>query len=188
LGHFDRPATFHIAHLGTGSHASDLGLLGPELINLLDAHPQVQLTLFAAAGRPDAAKTHPRIRVRGAMAWWRYKLVVPRLRFHLAVYPLQESRFNAARSANKLFEHALVGAASLMTPIPALRDAAGDGLADIFVTGNDGDWQARIEADIGAPGTCRERAQRTRAHILASDPLEAGARKWAAILAGELAN
>ncbi len=61
------------------------------------------------------------------MPWWLYRRALARMRFHLAIYPLGDTPFNRARSASKLYEHALVGAASLMSPIPALRDAAGAG-------------------------------------------------------------
>ena len=183
LSHFERSGAFEIAHLGTASHAADLAPLGPGLARVLVAHPAARLTIFAAAACPPELREHPRVRLRGAMGWWRYKFMLPLQRFHLALYPLQDSRFTAARSANKLFEHALVGAASLMSPNPALRaaTAAGD-LADLFVAGGAEAWEERIRADLSDRRACRDRAQRTRAHILAADPLGAAARQWRAIL------
>jgi hypothetical protein len=105
--------------------------------------------------------------------------------FHLALYPLRDSPFNRGRSANKLFEHALVGAASLMSPIPALRDAAGPAGQAVFVEGGAEEWRRRIEADIADPEACRRRAEATRARIAALDPAGAAADLWLEILAAE---
>jgi hypothetical protein len=183
FGHFERPSTFEIAHIGTASHTADYAMIRDEVGAILAAHPHVRLTLFGAAKGPDDLRGLPQVRIRRPMAWWRYKLVVPRLRFHLAIYPLRDSGFNAARSANKLFEHALVGAASLMTPNPALRAAAGPDLDDVFVDGSAAEWRDRIFADLQDQAACRDRAARTRARISEIAPLDEGADQWREILA-----
>jgi hypothetical protein len=187
LDHFDRKPSFEIAHLGTGSHAGDLLPLGAELERVLTEHRHVRLTIFAAAACPEKLRGHAQVRLLRAAAWWRYRLTVPMRRFHLAIYPLHEGPFSAARSANKLFEHALVGAASLMTPIPALTHAAGPGLVDLFVEGGLDAWGERIRADIADREAGRERAVRTGDHIRELDPLARAARQWRAILSGAAA-
>jgi hypothetical protein len=183
--HFARPQRIEIVHLGTGSHRADLAPVASALAGILKAHPNARLTLFSGGDLPDKLKNHPQVRSRPALPWWLYKRLLPRMRFHLALYPLRESAFNAARSANKLYEHALVGAASLMSPNPALRDAAGPGLADLFVEGGAEEWRDRTENEIADFAACRRRAERTRAHILAADPLKQTTRQWLDILAGE---
>jgi hypothetical protein len=118
------------------------------------------------------------------MSWWRYRRALRSARFHLALYPLRDTAFNRARSASKLYEHALVGAASLMSPNAALEDAAGSSLTGIFV--DDGDWAARLEAELADLDLLRRRAEAARARILASDPAIEAARKWAEIVASDL--
>ena len=183
--HFENPKRFEVAHLGSGSHRADLLPLTTEIAKVLGRHPQARLTLFAASDLPPPLTPGDQIRTRRPMPWWAFKRLLPRMRFHLAIYPLADGPFNAARSANKLYEHALAGAASLMSPNAALRVAAGQDLADIFVGGVAGEWRRRIEADIADPQAVRERAERTRAHILATDPAGEATRQWLAILAGE---
>ena len=107
------------------------------------------------------------------------------LRFHLAIYPLQPTPFNAARSANKLFEQALVGAAPLMSPNAALREAAGADLDDIFVEGGVEEWRRRVGKDVADLEACRHRAERTRKRILAIDPLGHAVGVWRDILIAE---
>jgi hypothetical protein len=185
LGQFDRPKRFEIAHLGTASHRSEFAAFAPILAELLREHSHARLTFFSDGTPPAALDGHPQVRLRAPMAWWRYKLALPRMRFHLALYPLRDTPFNAGRSANKLFEHALVGAASLMSPIPALRDAAGPAGRAIFIEGDAEQWHQRIEADIADPEACRTRAEAARRRIAALDPAGAAAELWLDILAGE---
>ena len=105
--------------------------------------------------------------------------------FHFAIYPLRDAAFNRARSANKLFEHALVGATSLMSPIPALVDAAGSASTGLFVEGGPDEWRARIEVDLADLAAARARAERVGKHISEIDPLGAAAERWLAILSGD---
>jgi hypothetical protein len=183
---FARGGPIKVAHLGTGSHIADLAAFAPAIAEVLSAHPHARLTLFSGERAPPPLKEHGQVRLRPPMSWWRYKLSLPRMRFHLALYPLADTSFNRARSANKLYEHALVGAASLMSPNPALREAAGPGLAGLFVEGGAQDWAARLEADLSDPQAVRQRAEATRARIGATDPLQDSIRAWRDILAAEL--
>ena len=182
--HFERPRRVEIAHLGTGSHGSDLAPLAGPIAALLQANSDTRLTLFATTDPPSELSRHPRVRLRRQMPWWRYKHLLPWMRFHLAIYPLRDSAFNRARSANKLFEHALVGAASLMSPIPALLGATSGASTGVFVEGGPDEWRARIEADLADPAAARARAERVGKHISEIDPLGAAAERWLAILTG----
>jgi hypothetical protein len=182
--HFLDPRRIEIAHLGTGSHRSDLAPIAPLLAEILDARPDARLTLFSGSEVPDELSRHPQVRSWRPRKWWIYKRLLPRMRFHLAIYPLRKSPFNAARSANKLFEHAVAGAATLMSPNPALREIACAN-ADIFVEGDPDEWRSRIEADLSNLAACRQRADAIREHILRSDPLGEAARHWLDILGGE---
>jgi hypothetical protein len=181
--HFERPRHLEIAHLGTGSHTADFASLAPTLADVLAANPEARLTLFSGGAVPGALRRHPQVRTRRPMAWWRYKRALPRMRFHLALYPLQKTAFNWARSANKLFEHAIVGAASLMSSNPALSEAAGPA-SNIFVKQED--WRERIQQDLSDIGSLRRRHEAVAAQIKAADPLAAAARAWGEILASEV--
>ena len=181
LEHFSNPRRIDIAHLGTGSHRADFDALATILSDSLRRHRETRLTLFSVA-MPQALRNNAQVRLRRPMAWWRYRLTLPRMRFHLALYPLQETPFNRARSANKFFEHALAGAASLMSPNPALVEAAGSADASIFVRGDLEEWRRRIENDLADREALLRRAEATRARILANNPVERAAKVWVEIL------
>ncbi|MGH6925743.1 MAG: hypothetical protein ACRED5_18605 [Propylenella sp.] len=182
--HF-RPDTIEIVHLGTGSHIADLAALAPTIAEALSVYPHARLTLFSGEQTPEPLRKHPQVRVRRPMAWWRYKLSLPRMRYQLALYPLADTAFNRARSANKLYEHALVGAASLLSPNAALREAAGQNLSHLFVEGGRREWASRLMSDLADPEALRRRADATRAHIAATDPLARSVAAWRDILSAE---
>ncbi len=184
--HFERSSVIRIVHLGTGSHLADLAAFAPVIADVLKAHSRTRLTLFSPGRAAAPLADHAQVDVRPPMSWWRYKLSLPRMRFHMALYPLAETAFNRARSANKLYEHALVGAASLMSPNPALREAAEPDLLQIFVEGGPDNWTDRIAAGLADPEALRRRADATRAHITAANPLDRAARMWRDILAADI--
>jgi hypothetical protein len=184
--HFAAPKHLEIVHFGTGSHRADLAMLMGPLARALDTHPGARLTLFAGVNVPGKLRSHKHLRLRRPLTWWRYKRALPKMRFHLAVYPLAPTTFNQARSANKFTEHAVVGAASLMTRNPALTAAAGSGNTVTFVDDSPDAWAAQIDAFLAAPQSMRGQVERARAHLEATDPLAYAALQWRDILAPEL--
>ena len=160
-------------------------MLVTPLARILDAHPEARLTLFAGATVPGQLRSHRHLRLRQPLSWWRYKRALSKMRFHLAIYPLAPTAFNKARSANKLYEHMLVGAASLMTPNPALRAAAGPGLAATFVEDGAEEWETRIDGFLRAPETMRRQVENARSHLQATDPLAYAVLQWRDILKPE---
>jgi hypothetical protein len=181
LEHFSNLRHIDIAHLGTGSHRADLDALAKVFSDILRKHREARLTLFSVT-LPEALRNNAQVRLRRPMAWWRYRLTLPRMRFHLALYPLRDTPFNRARSANKFFEHALAGAASLMSPNPALVKAAGSADADIFVPSDPEEWRRRVENDLDDRDALRRRAETTRTHIITSNPLDRAAKVWREVL------
>ncbi len=118
----DQGGELQIAHLGSGSHQGGLCAIAPAMTALLDQDSSIRFTYVAADTVTAALETHPRARRLAPRNWPRYRRWLSHARFHLALYPLTASRFDRARSCNKLFEHAIVGAVGLY---PADWPAAG---------------------------------------------------------------
>lgn len=141
LDHFSQGET-RMVHLGSGSHRGGLMQITPALLTTLDAEPNVRLTCFGRPGEHPALEQHPRVSMLRPMRWWRYRRWIARQRFHIALYPLTDSPFDAARSANKLAEHAIVGAAGICSgawgPMGKLDDAG------ICVGDAEGAWERAI--------------------------------------------
>jgi hypothetical protein len=108
-----RGEPLRIAHLGSGSHRGGLAALVPGLTKLLARYPAVELTYIAPPPGIAALAAQPRARCLRPRRWPAYRRWLPRQRFHLALYPLLPTAFDRARSANKLLEHAIVGAVGL---------------------------------------------------------------------------
>ena len=102
--------TLRIVHLGSASHAGALAHVAPLMAKALDDHPASHFTYFATRPVHPALEEHPRARRMEPMRWSEYRRWLARQRFHLALYPLAPCRFDRARSASKLIEHAIVGA------------------------------------------------------------------------------
>jgi hypothetical protein len=122
-----RGGELRIVHLGSGSHHGGLCAIAPAMAALLDRDPLISFTYVAANMVTAALESHPRARRLAPRNWPRYRRWLSQSRFHLALYPLTASRFDRARSCNKLIEHAIVGAVGLYPEDwPAAR-MAGDG-------------------------------------------------------------
>lgn len=102
-----------VVHLGSGSHAPALAALAPALAAMLAADPSVHLTYVAVRPVSAALEAHPHARRIEPKPWGEYHPWLMRQRFHLALYPLLPTGFERARSANKLIEHGIVGAAGV---------------------------------------------------------------------------
>lgn len=112
LRHFAGGGPPRVAFLGTRSHLADLDLLRRAVE---DPRRTWEFHHFLGAHAPEWLARLPLVGAHAPMGWAGYRRKLARLRFHLAVYPMQDTPFNLARSCNKLMEHAMVGAASVFS-------------------------------------------------------------------------
>jgi hypothetical protein len=150
-----RGEPLRIAHLGSGSHRAGLAALAPGLTKLLARHSSVELTYIAAPPVIAELAAQPRARCEPPRRWLAYRRWLPRQRFHLALYPLLPTAFDRARSANKLLEHAIVGAVGLYPdnwqPALELAQAQPGGTPGALLAPADAaDWADALEAAIVA--------------------------------------
>jgi hypothetical protein len=149
--HFNCETPLRIAYLGSRSHQQDLAMITPTLLSLLNERRDLTLTTWLGNHVPSELLSTGRVTAVQPQRWHDYKRDIVRRRFHLALYPLQPSAFNAARSSNKIFEHAVTGAASLMSPFDAIMDLPLPGVASVIVSGGAEEWRARIYAAVDSP-------------------------------------
>ena len=144
-----RGGAIHLAHLGSASHRGGLAALAPALAGVLRRHATLRFTYIApvpALGGLDADRRVVRIAPK---RWPRYRHWLARQRFHLALYPLTDSRFDRARSANKLREHALCGAVGVY-PADWLYARAMTATSEgaLFAPADPGAWEDGLEQAI----------------------------------------
>ncbi|MDP2183248.1 MAG: glycosyltransferase family 4 protein [Actinomycetota bacterium] len=90
---------------GSTSHRSDVRMVGPVLVQLLDEFPELELHL--AGAEPDWVPAHPRIRFVDTVPIEQYAHVLQD--FDIAVAPLVDTRFNRCKSDLKYMEYAMLG-------------------------------------------------------------------------------
>ncbi|MEM9047291.1 MAG: hypothetical protein AAGC92_01110 [Pseudomonadota bacterium] len=181
LAHFAHPGT-DIAFLGAQLHADDLRFLLPVLARTLDTHADVTVTLSAGHALPSELAAHPRLRLMAGLSWPAYRAALRDRRFHLALYPLRATPFNAGRSRNKIVEHAVVGAAPLYSAGWPPGDAAAAAGAGLALPERPEIWAAAIAALIADRPRMARMAAAARAHASRINDPAAQRRLWAALL------
>lgn len=108
--HFRDESTLNCIHLGSGSHSAALSKLTPALLSWLEQSPSARFSFIGKTGQHPSLDNHPQTYRIKPMTWAKYKRWLPLQRFHLAIYPLEETAFDRSRSINKILEHAIIGA------------------------------------------------------------------------------
>lgn len=165
--HFDDAAAkLTLAHLGSASHSGGLAAITPALLRLFREFPHIHLTYVGRRGLHPALEACERVRRLRPMKWPAYRRWLRRQRFHIGIYPLENTRFDRARSANKIFEHGLVGAAGLYPCDWA--PAAMIGCGATHAPSDPARWHDCLREAISAPEALRGRAM-AAAEVLARD-------------------
>ena len=99
---------------------------------------------------------HPRARRVEPRRWPRYRRWLARQRFHIGLYPLTDTPFDRARSANKLIEHGIAGAVGVYPGNWAAADRIGDGA--IVAPAAPGDWADILDGALDDPKSLEEKA------------------------------
>jgi len=140
-----------IVHLGTGSHGAGFEFLAPALEAVLTTLPHVHFHYFSSSGLLGPLDSHPRVhRLRGK-SWRAYKRALPGFKFHLGLYPLPDTPFNAARSVNKILEYTLAGCPAMYTAEWAGARGLEDGVNAFLVSGGAEAWAARLVEVLKRP-------------------------------------
>jgi len=166
--------------LGTGSHRSALSDIAPLMGDILDRHPLASYTYFSARAVDDRLEKHPRARRLDPMTWREYQRWMARQRFHLALYPLAQTAFDRARSASKLTEHAILGAAGIYPQSWAPARSLGDGA--IFAPDAPEAWQMVIENALENRSQLAHIAASARQTLTCAPPAAMQQSLWCRIL------
>lgn len=183
MAHFDaleRGAPLRMVQLGTGSHRGALAQVAPAVLALLERHKALSFTYFSNRSIAPALEKHPRARRLEPMTWREYQRWMSRQRFHLALYPLAQTPFDRARSASKLTEHAILGAAAIYPEGWAPARALGDGA--LYAPDDPAQWEGAIENAITARAALGTVAQQARDLLMRQDPAEGQRALWQGIL------
>lgn len=176
LDHFDQPG-LEICYLGARSHANDLPIIMPAIRAVLQRIPNARFTISAQHSLPEDLKNHPRVNQLPTLGWQEYRHEIVKHRFHIALYPMQANAFNAARSINKLIEHAVTGAATLC---PDHWQSGSNRV--ISIAGDSAEWRDKLLEIAGQKQFLRQIAETNKAAILRENLRETQRSIWEKLL------
>lgn len=144
------PRPFRILHAGAISHLADLESILPAIDDVLARHIDVEFVTFADTPAVRSLEARHRVTVRPMRGWAWYRRWIGTERFDLALYPVQDTRFNAARSVNKLIEHALLGAVGVYGASWPHRARIKHGINGFLVGDGVDAWRATLDEVLQA--------------------------------------
>jgi hypothetical protein len=163
LDHFDDDTPLRVALVGGASHAADVASVADELVGAFSRLSDLEIVDFSTSGL-SRRLVNGSVRTRQT-GWRRHKQVLGSMRCHLALYPLRPTAFNWARSVNKLLEHAVIGAASLVSRFAALDEWPEliDSDCILEVPAATGAWHDKIQTLLGDRSQLRQYAVKGQA-------------------------
>jgi len=148
FSHFEDLSTINILFSGTRSHFNDLQLISDAMVDICRGYPNVLFTTFMGNFAPDNLKGVENIRHRKAKSWSAFKHVLRNERYHIALAPYQNTKFNGARSINKVLDHGAFGAAGLYSDRRPFSRIINHGENGLLINDNRNDWRKAIESLI----------------------------------------
>jgi hypothetical protein len=136
----DSAAPVQLGYQGTRNHGHDLQMLAPQLIAVMQARPDVTLTLFGTIEPPlEFAPIANRIeRISPAGDYTSFLAALAAQRWDIGLAPLRELEFNSFRTYTKWTEYSLAGVCVIATDCVVYRSVMNGG-AGLLVQ-NDG-WR-----------------------------------------------
>ncbi|MEM7056122.1 MAG: hypothetical protein AAF557_00910 [Pseudomonadota bacterium] len=166
LDHFDGlergQGWVDVAYLGSIVHRSDLMFLIPAIGRLLELHPNMRFHVPIRHRLPAELENHPRVMPIPGLGWTAYRRQIAGRRFHVTAYPLLDTPFNRARSANKLIEHAVVGAAPVYSSCWGEAQNAAEYGAGYLIPNDQEAWVQGLSGLIGNPDRMKRLAKRAQ--------------------------
>ncbi|WP_020400987.1 glycosyltransferase [Kordiimonas gwangyangensis] len=167
-----------MVHLGTGSHGAGYSFLIPVLEEVLAAVPHSHFHYFGNAPLLATLDGHARVHRMRAKTWAGYKRALPGFRFHLGLYPLVDTPFNAARSVNKILEYTLAGCPAMYSAQWAEARGLSDSKTAFLAPDDAGAWAERLKEILAAPAVLQSVYEGACAHYDTLNDLAAQRQFW----------
>ncbi len=158
-GPSNHQAPVEIAWLCSRSHIADIESISAELAEFLSRHRDVRLTVLFGKNKPAWIKGLSQVKNIKPMSWVEYRSWIGSRRFDLALYPLLDTEVNQSRSINKFLEHAVVGAASIISANAPFADRLQPGDCQFVQAG---EWSDCLEMFMADRNRILEMADQAR--------------------------
>lgn len=170
-----------IGWVGSLSHQleGDFAPLLPALRRLLAERPDV--TLVFMGHRPPGTEGWPRVEHHAWVPVETYYAKLAQLGLDCFVAPLADTRFNAAKSASKLYEAAALGLPIIASPHGPYRDQ--EAIVSGYATSAD-EWHALLARLVHNPGARRADGAAARATVRQHHTMDQTGPLWERLLIG----
>lgn len=161
-GGFKRSDRFEIGYFsGTPSHEKDFDIVEQALANLLERYDNVALRVVGfLSDRPAFSRVMHRIDTYPLQDFVNLQRLIGQT--ELNIVPLQENVFTNCKSELKYFEAAVVGTATIATPIHSYAATIRHGETGLLANAHE--WSEQIEMLIRSPERLIELAQNAHDH------------------------
>lgn len=181
------PRPLVIGYMGTTTHDADLALILPALRDVCAAHPgAVRLELVGVAGNADTVTALADLPVRWVapnahereyplFALW----FTTSVHWDIAVSPLRDTPFNRSKSDVKHLDYAALGAAAVLSRVPAYADTVCDGQTGLLVENTVAAWRDALERLVRDDGLREALAVGAARYLYRERVLATCAPRWA---------
>ncbi len=172
------PHPVRILCMGTLTHDADFDIVAPALERLhLEFGRKVSFHVVGFTNREDLPPWIDRVAPspNGQRSYPGFIDWMARQRFDIAIAPLADTRFNAAKSAIKTMDYAALGLAVLASDVPAFQNSLADGPGGPLVANNTDAWFLALSTLVRDPALRRQQAERAHAEWRRSYTMQAQA-------------
>jgi len=175
----DAPITIGFA--GTSTHGDDMKVIGQALLNIQQKYAHLVQFVFWGSS-PQGLEGAGNVKVVGkSVTYIEYLQELNRLEIDIGIAPLEDTIFNESKSDLKWLEYTAVGAACVLSDVPAYREAKELGLAE--VVGNDtASWDAALSRLVEDAERRRQLQVASYDYLLRYATLESQAYRWVELL------
>lgn len=164
---------------GSAHHDRDFAMIAPELLRLLEAYPEVRLTVGGKIEvDPAFHALGDRFTFEPFRPYTEFMGLLGGIDINLAPLDLC-SDFAMARSELKYLEAAAFGVPSVASPSPAYSEAIAHGRTGFLCS--PGEWFDTLSRLVSDPALRRSAGTAARAHVASTYGPEAGASDWGAL-------
>lgn len=125
-----------VCYHGTASHQREIDWLVPVIAAVQARSGNVHFELFGTRAMSKRVGAVPRVSVLNPMSWPNYLAFTAIQKRDIALAPLLQGAFNAARGATKFYDYARMGAVGLYSDVSPYRGFIRNGV-DGLILGND---------------------------------------------------
>lgn len=141
---FESKKNIHVCYHGTASHTQEIEWLLPIIETVLSKTDHVHFELYGSRAVNRQFGSLPRVSVLHPMNWSNYLAFTATQKRDIALAPLLEGAFNAARGPTKFYDYARMGAVGLYSDRSPYHEFIRNGVDGLLLDNDPAAWVEAI--------------------------------------------